>query len=194
MADSENSSSAFLKWVGGIVASVLTAVLIYHFTRPPQPPPPPIALNGFVADSVSHTLVPNASVTVALGSNTASQSTDELGRYSVVLAGVSSTANMGAVAIQATGYQNYSNTVPLQPGDNFAEIMIDAIPKPAPPPASPPATIPQSPQGPAPAGQGPVAVKPPLVPIMPRAQILLKPPPPDYVKKAVTAYAVAAPK
>src|SRR6266851_8073277 len=150
MADSENKSSGFLKAVGGIAGSVITAVLIYYLTRPAAPKPviEPTALNGFVADAVSHQLVRNASVTVALGQNSAHQLTDALGRYSVVLASIGPDANMGSVDIQAPGYVAYSNTVALRPGDNFAEITIDAIP---PTPASPPIAAPQ-PQ-PAPPGR-----------------------------------------
>ncbi len=191
MADSENKSSGFLKAVGGIAGSVITAVLIYYLTRPAAPKPviEPTALNGFVADAVSHQLVRNASVTVALGQNSAHQLTDAMGRYSVVLASTGPNANMGSVDIQAPGYVAYSNTVALRPGDNFAEIVIDAIPlASATTPAPPPAVAPQ----PAPAdtsvSTGPVAAVPPQHVAIKRAQIILRQPPPNYVK-AMTTYA-----
>ena len=191
MADTENKSSGFLKAIGGIAASVVTAVLIYYLTRPAPPPPlkpviAPTEFNGFVADSASHQLVRNASVTVALGQNSAHQLTDALGRYSVVLASIGPDANMGSVDIQAPGYVAYSNTVALRPGDNFAEITIDAIP---PTPASPPIAAPQpQPALPGRILQGITPASPPQHAAIPRAQIILRQPPPNYVK-AMTTYA-----
>lgn len=192
MADTENSSSSFFKWVGGIAASVITAVLIYHFTTPPQPPPPtptvaPTAVNGIVADSTSHELIRNALVTVALGPNSAHQETDALGRYSVVLASTSPDPNMGNVDVQAPGHLTYSNTVLLRPGDNYAEITIDAVPPPAPAaPAGAPAPVAApTPAAAAPTQQtpGPVAVSPARIA---RAQIIVKAPPPGYTRGTTT--------
>jgi hypothetical protein len=198
LADTENTSSAFLKWIGGIAASVITAVLIYHFTQttPPPPPPPSVeatAVNGIVADSVTHELIRNALVTVALGPNSAHQATDALGRYSVVLASTSPDPNMGNVDVQAPGHLAYSNTVLLRPGDNYAEITIDAVPPPAPAaPAGAPAPVAApTPAAAAPTQQtpGPAAVNPARIA---RAQIVLKAPPPGYTK-AITTYSGVAP-
>jgi hypothetical protein len=195
MADTENSSSSFFKWVGGIAASVITAVLIYHFTNPPQPPPPPptvapTAVNGIVADSTSHELIRNAVVTVALGPNSAHQATDALGRYSVVLASTSPDPNMGNVDVQAPGHLAYSNTVLLRPGDNYAEITIDADPPPAPAaPAGAPAPVAAPAAAPTQPAPGPVAVNPALIA---HARIVLKAPPPGYTK-AITTYSGVAP-
>ena len=195
MADTEDKSSAFLKWIGGIAASVITAVLIYHFTQttPPPPPPPtvaPTAVNGIVADSTTHELISNALVTVALGPNSVHQATDALGRYSVVLASTSPDPNMGNVDVEAPGHVSYSNTVLLRPGDNYAEITIDAVPLPAPaaPAGAPP---PVAAPAPAPAAQGPAAggMNPALIA---HARIVLKAPPPGYTK-ALTTYSGVAP-
>jgi hypothetical protein len=134
-AESNGGSSlgAFLKWAGGIVSAVLIGVLTFWLTRtptPPQPAPtvPPVGLNGVVANSDTHVLIGSATVAVTLGPNTVQQTTDPLGRYSVVLAPVGPDANMGTVKIAAPGYQEYENTVALQPGDNYAEIAIDPVP------------------------------------------------------------------
>jgi hypothetical protein len=200
MADDENTSSSFFKWVGGIAASVITAVLIYHFTQPTPPPPPPpsvapTAVNGIVADSTSHELIRNALVTVALGPNSAHQATDALGRYSVVLASTSPDPNMGNVDVQAPGHLAYSNTVLLRPGDNYAEITIDAVPPPppdtaagapVPAPAAPTPTPAATPTQPTP-GIG--AVSPALAA---RARIVVKAPPPGYTK-AMTTYSGVLP-
>jgi hypothetical protein len=153
-------------------------VLIYHFTQPtpvpPVPPQPqviaPVALNGVVANADTHTLIGSATVVVTLGPNTVQQLTDPLGRYSVVLAPVGPDANMGSVKIMAPGYLDYANSVALQPGDNYAEIAIDPVP---PPP-------------PAPTHGNPTQVQP--IRVLPPAAIVLKRPPPDYVKSA-TVYA-----
>jgi hypothetical protein len=184
MAETENKSSAFLKWIGGIAASVITAVLVYYLTRPAPPPTPPVAqteMDGYVADSVSQKLVRNASVTVRLGQNSVHQLTDQSGRYSVVLASTGSEPNMGSVDVRASGYADYSNTVPLRPGENFAEILIDEIP-----PSSAAAPPREPTLGGSPAGARP---EPPLErPAVARAQIIFKAPPSNWTK-ATTAYA-----
>lgn len=196
-ADSSNSGgnlAAFLKWAGGIVSAVLIGVLTFWLTRTPTPPPaptpqptvPPVALNGVVANSDTHVLIGSANVAVTLGPNTVQQQTDPLGRYSVVLAPVGAQANMGSVKIAAPGYLEYTNSVALQPGDNYAEIAIDPVPAPVvigtPAPATPSTA------------RGATAVQPDVkvavrpAPVL-KAGIVLKKPPPDYVKTAVTAYA-----
>jgi len=187
---SDSKFSGFTKTAGGIVASVITAVLIYYLTRPPAPPlpKPQFGLNGVVADVDSHNLIRNASVTVALGPNSANQITDSLGRYSVVLLSLSSDAIMGNVEIQATGYRSYKNTVALHPGDNYAEIEIE--------PDVPPAKTDTPPLAGQPVPVQPTQAQPP--PASPtnsatalhnmRAQIILKAPPPNYIKKEATVY------
>jgi hypothetical protein len=175
----KSSIGAVLKWAGGIASAVITAVLIYHFTQPTPTPavtPPaasmaPVALNGVVADANTHTLIGSATVVVTLGPNTVQQVTDPLGRYSVVLAPVGADANMGNVKVSAPGYVEYANSVALQPGDNYAEIAIDAVP----------------PAAPTPTPGKPSQVQP--IHVSPKAAIVVKKPPPAYKKAAVTAYA-----
>lgn len=184
MAGRESGLSGFLKWIGGIVASVLTAVLIYHLTRPAPSPPTiaPTEVDGFVADSATHQLLHNAAVTVTLGPYSIRQLTDTLGRYSIVFESPSANANMGSFQIEATGYQPYSNTAALKPGSNYAEITLDAVPAggtPSPAPASP---------GPEPAS--PVASSPE---VKARPHIVFKALPPNFAK-AKTAYVGPAQK
>ena len=137
MADQPSKSGAVLGWIGGIVASVVSAVLIYHFTQPAPTPTPPspiptVGLSGVVADAGTHQLVHDAVVTVTLGSNSVQQSTDPSGAYSVVLPGIGTTATMGTVSTQAVGYSPYTNTVPLKPSDdNYAEISLESLTPPA---------------------------------------------------------------
>jgi hypothetical protein len=164
--------SGFLKWVGGIAASVITAVLIYYLTRPAPPPPPPQSMEfyGVVADAVSHALIPNAMVVLALGSNSISQQTDALGKYTLVLESAGPGAVMGNVKISAAGYMPYSNTVPLQPGNNFAEITLQTVT---------PSAAPTAPAQPGVPGEGVAA--PSRIPV--HAGITLRPPPRDFVKR-----------
>jgi hypothetical protein len=127
----EGGSKGFIKWVGGIVAAVVVPVAIYYATRQPPPPPPPIAqteFDGFVQDAASHSLITGAKMTLTLGSASIVQTTDGSGKYSVVLPSPNADASMGAVEIAATGYQPYSNSVELKPGENYAVIPVDAIP------------------------------------------------------------------
>jgi hypothetical protein len=187
--------AAFLKWAGGIVSAVLIAVLTFWLTRTPTPPAPapvaatvpPVALNGVVANSETHELIGSANVTVVLGTNTVQQLTDPLGRYSVVLAPVGPAANMGSVKIAAPGYQEYENTVALQPGDNYAEIAIDPVPvvTAVVPPEAVGGAAKTSTGKAAPAAQ---PAKEETIPVK-QAAIVLKKPPENYVKKAVTAFA-----
>jgi hypothetical protein len=134
---SESSSvlSGFIKWAGGIAASVIAAVLIYHFTRPPPTPIQSVDFYGVVADAASHALISNARVVVSLGTNSVSQQTDSLGKYNLVLMPASSGEVMGDIKISASGYQEYSNSVPLRPGGNFAEITLQSVHSPAAPAA-----------------------------------------------------------
>jgi hypothetical protein len=165
--------SSLLKGVGGIAASVIAAVLIYYLTRPaPTPPtPPPVQtteINGFVADAASLKLLPNAVVVVALGQNSVSQQTDELGRYNVALVNTGSALVMGEVSTKANGYKPYSNTVALKPGDNFAVITLE-----------PDSTAP--PRKESPALAAPVAPAPQSV--VTHAAITFRIPPANYIRK-----------
>jgi hypothetical protein len=165
MADDNSKSWTLLKGIGGIASAVITGVLIYYFTRPPAlppQPPPAVSFEGLVSNLASHDPVANADVTVSIGSNSVQQKTDMEGRYSVVLNGTGS-ADMGTVAIQADGYEPYTNTVAFTAGENFAEIPIEAIP-------------PQT------SGQHPA----PKLPI--GKPIVLKTPPSNYTRKKDIAY------
>jgi hypothetical protein len=151
--------------IGGVAGTVIAAVLIYYFTRPAPvtPPPPTVSFEGLVSNGVTHDPVANASVTVSIGSNSVQQNTDMEGRYSVVLNGTTA-ADMGTVAIQAPGYDPYSNTVALTSGENFTEIPIEPVP-----PAAP--------------GQPPR-----IVPTNKPKPIILKTPPTSYTRKKDIAY------
>jgi hypothetical protein len=192
MADSESGSSGFFKWLGGIVASVVTAVAVYYFTRPaPPPPPPPVVVtvpqtefDGFVQDATSHTLVSNAKMTFTLGQNSIVQSTDGSGKYSVVMPSPNADASTGQVTIAMAGYQPYDNSVELKPGDNYAVIPLYELP---PPP------VPAMPKAGATHAGSPGAVAavppppPPAQPIAPAKIEVARQLPPNFIK-ARTAF------
>ena len=62
-----SSSKAIIQWVAGILATVISSVLIYQFTRPPDPPTLPISIEGRVIDVSSSTLISDANVTLRAG-------------------------------------------------------------------------------------------------------------------------------
>jgi hypothetical protein len=156
MAESSSGSgggSGFWKWIGGIVTAVLVPVLVYYLTRTPPPPPPPVAqteFDGFVQDATSHNLIAGAKLTLTLGTNTIVQTTDSSGKYSVVLPSPNADASMGEIAITATGYQPFTNSVELKPGDNYSVLPIDALTPPAVPSPTVSATDPVVPAAPPP--------------------------------------------
>ena len=172
---SESTLSGLMKWTGGIIASVITAVSIYHLTRPVPAPPPEqsAAFYGVVADANSRTPISNAMVAIALGQNSVSQHTDNLGQYNVVLESTGSNAVMGNLNVSADGYKAYSNTIALQPGNNFAEITLQST-VPTPVAASPPAQ-----QQPGAAASGAAVAPSQSV----RAAIAFQKPPPNFVRR-----------
>jgi hypothetical protein len=95
MADDSNKSGAVLIWLGGIAATVIAGVLLYHFTQPP-PPVTQVGLNGFVQEVASQKPVVNAIVTVDLGPKLASQPTDSQGRYAFIMDSTTPPAHVAA--------------------------------------------------------------------------------------------------
>ncbi|MGA8938224.1 MAG: hypothetical protein WB439_03585 [Acidobacteriaceae bacterium] len=131
MADNQTKSGAFLSWVGGIAATVIAGVLIYHFTAAkPTPPPTPatqIGLNGFVEDSVTQKPIVDAIVTANLGAKLASQPTDSEGRYAFIMDSTTPPAQSINVDVLSGGYEHYAATVPLTGGDTFAGLQLQPI-------------------------------------------------------------------
>ncbi len=173
MADSSSSLKAVVGWAGGIVAAVLTAVLIARFTGTPKQDPQnttnstPVTLDidGYIFDSGSHAPVRNATISLTLGNFSGHQRTDATGKYRIILNEPVAEAAMTDVAITAPGYQPFQNTMAVTPPTTYAEILIDAVPPAVPPP----------PPGPTNGGA------PAIVPLR-RAQILIKPLPFGFVK------------
>ena len=147
MADNQTKSGALLSWIGGIAATVIAGVLIYHFTTPPAPTPAPpstqVGLNGFVEDDVSQKPVVDAIVTADLGTTLASQPTDSEGRYAFIMDSTTPPAQNISIDVLAGGYEHYTATVPITSGNNFAGIQLQPVPAPvaAPQPGQPAAPV-----------------------------------------------------
>jgi hypothetical protein len=147
MADNQTKSGALLSWAGGIAATVIAGVLVYHFTTPPTPPTPPaptqVGLNGFVEDDVSQKPVVDAIVTADLGTTLASQPTDSEGRYAFIMDSTTPPAQSINIDVLAGGYVHYTASVPITSGNNFAGIQLQPVPAPvaAPQPGKPAAPV-----------------------------------------------------
>ena len=137
MADNQTKSGALLSWIGGIAATVIAGVLVYHFTTPPAPTPAPpstqVGLNGFVEDDVTKKPVVDAIVTADLGTTLASQPTDSEGRYAFIMDSTTPPAQSINVDVLAGGYEHYTATIPLTGGDTFAGIQLQPVAAPVAP-------------------------------------------------------------
>jgi hypothetical protein len=169
MAESETeskSSSAFtglMKWIGGIVASVITAFLIYKvIPSPPPTPVPPMSRDfyGVVSNAASNAPIPNARVQVGLGQGLVYQTTDNSGKYNIYVQTQVTGPVTTDVSIAAEGYRTFSQAVTLQPVSNFAEILLQ-----------PSVTPPGRPEAPAPLGA------------IGRKEITFSAPPPSFAKR-----------
>jgi hypothetical protein len=148
MADTQSNVKAVVTWAGGIAATVIASVLIYHFNQPtPTPPPPPptqVGLGGFVLDLATQKPVVDAMVTADLGNKFGSQPTDSEGRYLFFIDSTTPPAQSINIDVLAGGYVHYTNTVPIaSTGITFAGIQLqsDAAPVAAPQPGQPVAPI-----------------------------------------------------
>jgi hypothetical protein len=132
-----SSTTAVLKWVGGILATVISSVLIFYFTRPPDPPTLPISIEGRVIDVATSTLVADAHVTLRTRKFTGTQRTDKFGRYCFEVDGLpGSTA--ATFEIEALGYKAYGvNATLSRLSDAEDSELLPLAPKPAAPPSPP---------------------------------------------------------
>ncbi len=101
-----SSSNAFIKWVAGILATVISSVLIYYLTRPVPPPPASIQIEGRVIDLAEKSLIEGAHVTLRAGKYSGLQLTDSLGRYGFDVPLPETTE--ATFVIEAAGYPRYS--------------------------------------------------------------------------------------
>jgi len=101
-----SSSKAIIQWVAGILATVISSVLIYQITRPPDPPTLPISIEGRVIDVSSSTLISDANVTLRASKFRGTQRTDKFGRYCFEVDGLLGTT-VATFEIEAPGYKAY---------------------------------------------------------------------------------------
>lgn len=102
-------------WAAGILATVISAVLVYHFTQStPQPSPvPQVQIQGNVLDASSNRLLEGARVEVVVNKSSVEQSTTADGSYGFTITGVDP-QTMGQVTVTQAGYKPGGATAPLQ--------------------------------------------------------------------------------
>jgi len=135
-----SSTNAVLKWAGGILATVISSVLIFYFTRPPAPPTLPISIEGRVIDVATSTLIADANVTLRAGKFRGAQRTDKFGRYCFEVDGLPATTAAN-FEIEAPGYKAYGvNATLSRLSDAEDNELLPLAPKPA-GPANPPGNM-----------------------------------------------------
>jgi hypothetical protein len=93
-----------ITWVGGILATVISGVLVYRLTPPPNNTV--VQVEGRVIDIATNSLIKDARVTLRAGPYSQSQMTDTEGRYGFDVPLPETTE--GNLVIEATGYHRYS--------------------------------------------------------------------------------------
>ena len=187
----------FLGWLGGIAASVITAVLIYHFTGTPPPPPPPpeTAFEGMVIDGEQDVPVQNALVSFEISDGASNADyhdiSDEHGSYGIKLAGLSKSTTV-ILRVNKKGYQEHSKQFPAIADNNRYDPVLTPAPGPVPKPPVPPAVAP---------GPQPIIAPPPkpiaTPPVIPGPHAIVPPPPrppPPATKLATTPAATPSAK
>jgi hypothetical protein len=100
------------KWLAGILATVISGVVVYQLTTP-TPAPSAIDIAGFVVDAESNALITNALVRLEVQGHSNAQRTDTEGRFYFDVEGDNS--NYAAtLEVEATGYEKYSINSSLQ--------------------------------------------------------------------------------
>jgi hypothetical protein len=125
-----SSTKAVITWAGGILATVISSVLIYHFTHEPTPPPPPISIEGRVIDVATSTLIADANVTLRAGEFRGAQRTDKFGRYCFEVDGLPGTT-AATFDIEAPGFKAYGiNATLARLSDAEDNELLPLTPKP----------------------------------------------------------------
>lgn len=134
------SSSALGKWIGGILATVISSVLIYYLTQGQKPlPAPPIEIEGRVVDISTNALIPGALVRLNADKFTGSQHTDTEGRYCFVVESLAPTT-AATFEIEASGYPRFSINETLQYLSNLEDSHLMRASAESPKPSEPPKT------------------------------------------------------
>jgi hypothetical protein len=107
-----SSSKAFVAWVAGIAATVISSVVIYYVLPHGGQSSSSIQIEGRVIDLVQKSLIQGARVTLRAGRYSGSQTTDSLGRYGFDVPLPATTE--ATLVIEAAGYPPYSVNGTLQ--------------------------------------------------------------------------------
>lgn len=134
------SSSGVGKWIAGILATVISSVLIYYLTEGHKPPPvAPLEIEGRVVDVSTNSLISGALVRLKTEKFAGEQPTDSEGRYCFVVESLAPTT-VATFEIEASGYPRYSINETLQYLSNLEDnkLMHTAANPPPPVPGSAP--------------------------------------------------------
>lgn len=132
------ASSGVGKWIAGVLATVISSVLIYYLTQGHKTPPvAPLEIEGRVVDVTTNSLISGALVRLKMEKFAGEQPTDSEGRYCFVVESLAPTT-AATFEIEASGYPRYSINETLQYLSNLEDnkLMHTAANPPPPEPAS----------------------------------------------------------
>lgn len=92
-------------WIAGILATIISGVVIYYVTNPPKPVAVEVA--GSVVDGSTKTVISDATVRLTVRGRPESQRTDSNGQYYFSIEGSNST-DSATLLVEATGYNPFS--------------------------------------------------------------------------------------
>ena len=146
MPETSSPISSFVKWVGGILATVISGVLLFlaqqYFTNPhkqqaqgtqqPSQNPTPakvkiVTIDGRVVDTSGTKLIDNAEVQLLVASSQERQQTDSEGRYAFSLVGFDPEM-AGSMSIDAPGYKQLRLNLFLSELGKQKEYRLEPIP------------------------------------------------------------------
>lgn len=111
-------------WIAGILATIISAVVIYYVL--PHPKPDPVEVSGSVVDGSTKTVISDAQVRLTIRGRPESQRTDTNGRYYFDIEG-GNIADSASLLIEATGYNQFSINGSLQSLDNQSPNLTRVI-------------------------------------------------------------------
>ena len=143
MPEPSSAFSSFVKWIGGILAAVITGLVLFAveqriqtnkwpWSSAPTPPIPKakiIPVDGRVVDSTRTKLIDNALVRMQVASNQEEQQTDSAGRYAFSFEGFDPEFS-ASMSIDAPGYKQLRLNLPLSKLRQLKEQRLEPQPPP----------------------------------------------------------------
>ena len=155
MPEPSSAFSSFVKWIGGILAAVITGLVLFvgqqYLTNHKWPwtkgqttqttkAAKIIPVDGRVVDSTRTKLIDNALVRMQVSSNHEEQQTDSEGRYAFSFDGFDPEFS-ASMSIDAPGYKQLRLNLPLSKLRQMKEQRLEPEPPPPQPPRATGATI-----------------------------------------------------